>query len=307
MPAVGHDEVLVEEKENSTDQGGVLHQAGKWYTGGRRFSLPVADQKVLIEEKIRSTEQKEVAHWKEVRLNITEQYTEGPGFSLQTTDLKRAFDKTENQEKALDQRQHKSLSADHRSENQPTKDDQKSFEKSPNKTFEGRELKSNSKDRTDYELGIAIKRDPDQEYVSPERKRPKIEMKKESFVLSQTTKALSCNWCHLTLSSNHELKRHLLTHGEYERNFLCESCDQTFSKVQQLQQHRQIHASTKPFSCVTCGKDLKNEKALDIHKLMKHTESEKIQCRKCPGRVFKNEATLKVHLAGHKGFKKGAA
>ena len=52
---------------------------------------------------------------------------------------------------------------------------------------------------------------------------------------------------------------------------------------------------------------LKNKKALDIHKLMKHTESEKIQCRKCPGRVFKNEATLKVHLAGHKGFKKGAA
>ena len=99
MPAIGHDEVLVEEKANSTDQGGVLHQVGKWYTGGHRFSLPGADQKVLIEEDISSTEQKEVAHWKGVRSNSTEQYTESSGFSLQTTDLKRAFDKTENQEK----------------------------------------------------------------------------------------------------------------------------------------------------------------------------------------------------------------
>ena len=61
MPAIGHDEVLVEEKANSTDQGGVLHQAGKWYTGGRGFSLPAADQKVLTGEKIRSTtEQKAI-------------------------------------------------------------------------------------------------------------------------------------------------------------------------------------------------------------------------------------------------------
>ena len=120
---------------------------------------------------------------------------------------------------------------------------------------------------------------------------------------SITTKHWSCNWCHLTFSSNHELKGHLLVHGEYERSFLCESCDQTFSKVQQLQHHRQIHASTKPFSCITCGKDLKSAKALDIHEVMKHTESEKIQCRQCPRRVFRNEATLKVHLEGHKESK----
>ena len=61
LPAIGHGEVLVEEEANSTDQGGVLHQAGKWYTGGRGFSLPAADQKVLTGEKIRSTtEQKAI-------------------------------------------------------------------------------------------------------------------------------------------------------------------------------------------------------------------------------------------------------
>ena len=151
-----------------------------------------------------------------------------------------------------------------------------------------------------------VKRERIEKDDVPELKRRKIDIKEDSLSSTQKpkiTKYFSCNWCHLTFSSNHELKGHLLTHGEYDRSFHCESCDETFGKVQQLQQHRQIHASTKPFSCVTCGKDLKSAKALDIHQVMKHTESEKIQCRQCPRRVFKNEATLRVHLEGHKGSK----
>ena len=102
---------------------------GKWYTGGRGFSLPaIGHEEVLVEEKANSTDQGGALH------QVGKLYTGGFGFSLQTTDLKRDFDKTENQEKTFDQRQHKSLSANHRSENQTTKDDQKSFEKLPNKS-----------------------------------------------------------------------------------------------------------------------------------------------------------------------------
>ena len=167
------------------------------------------------------------------------------------------------------------------------------------------EKENDLRERTTLTLEISTRERPDVDDVS-DHKRQKVEIKEDSSMLikkSITTKHWSCNWCHLTFSSNHELKGHLLVHGEYERSFLCESCDQTFSKVQQLQHHRQIHASTKPFSCITCGKDLKSAKALDIHEVMKHTESEKIQCRQCPRRVFRNEATLKVHLEGHKESK----
>ena len=160
-------------------------------------------------------------------------------------------------------------------------------------------------ERPTHKPDIVKRERPEKDDVS-ELKRQKMELKEDSSRSIQNpkiTKHWSCNWCRLTFSSNHELKGHLLTHGEYDRSFLCESCDQTFAKVQQLQQHRQIHASTNPFSCVTCGKDLKSAKALDIHQVMKHTQSEKIQCRECPRRVFKNDATLRVHLQGHKGSK----
>ena len=179
--------------------------------------------------------------------------------------------------------------------------------KTPLKVFEEKENggKYHLGEQPTHKPDIAKRERPEKDNVS-ELKRQKMEIKKESsrsIQKTQITKHWSCSWCRLTFSSNHELKGHLLTHGEYDRSFLCESCDQTFAKVQQLQQHRQIHASTKPFSCVTCGKDLKSAKALDIHQVMKHTESEKIQCKQCPRRVFKNDATLKVHLQGHKGSK----
>ena len=175
------------------------------------------------------------------------------------------------------------------------------------KVFKEKEIdgKNYFGERATHTLDIAIRERPKEDDV-PKQKRQKMEIKEDSSTSIQKpriTKPWSCNWCRLAFSSNHELKGHLLTHGEYERSFLCESCDQTFSKVQQLQQHRQIHASTKPFSCITCGKDLKSAKALDIHQVMKHTESEKIQCIECPRRVFRNDATLRVHLEGHKESK----
>ena len=189
----------------------------------------------------------------------------------------------------------------------PKSDSSDFFTKPSLKVFEEKEKsgKCYLEEGTTHTPVIAIRDRPEKDDVS-KLKRQKVEIKEDSSMSikkSKIAKDWICNWCHLAFSSNHELKGHLLTHGEYERSFLCESCDQTFSKVQQLQQHRQIHASTKPFSCLTCGKDLKSAKALDIHQVMKHTESEKIQCGQCPRRVFRNEATLRVHLEGHKGSK----
>ena len=92
-----------------------------------------------------------------------------------------------------------------------------------------------------------------------------------------------------------EMKRHVRGH---DRDFLCEFCGIGFARKKYLEQHiDDIHCRKETkFVRTTCQKQFKQERNLNVHHKLRHTEGVKhFKCRLCP-KVFLYRFNLNRHL-----------
>lgn len=110
-----------------------------------------------------------------------------------------------------------------------------------------------------------------------------------------------CPYCHVILSGNSNLNRHLSLHygtSEQQKKLECEICKKRFEFNSDMEIHMRSHTGEKPFECWYCNKCFMSMSNLRRH-LSTHTDTKDHICEIC-GKSFKIERYLidhrKIHL-----------
>lgn len=77
-----------------------------------------------------------------------------------------------------------------------------------------------------------------------------------------------CEICKRAYKTAHQLKKHLLMHGE--KKFLCNFCGKGFTLKALLQLHLKVHTGEKPHVCNVCPRSFADPSSLSKH-LMVHS------------------------------------
>jgi hypothetical protein len=77
-------------------------------------------------------------------------------------------------------------------------------------------------------------------------------------------KPFVCNVCNQTFSRQHNLKSHALTHSQ-EKPFQCEICHHFFRRHHDLKRHAKLHTGEKPYQCQHCKRKFARLDALNRH------------------------------------------
>lgn len=73
-----------------------------------------------------------------------------------------------------------------------------------------------------------------------------------------------CQVCDNVFSRKQNLKAHLVTHTG-KKPYICNDCGSTFRRPYDLRRHERIHSKEKPFTCPHCGKSFPRKDALNRH------------------------------------------
>ncbi|XP_073817194.1 uncharacterized protein [Musca autumnalis] len=108
-----------------------------------------------------------------------------------------------------------------------------------------------------------------------------------------------CNTCGETFAEALDLLAHAEIHARYPP-FKCVLCGESFFEEPTIKKHLQSqHASEMTEnSCILCGKECRDRKALIKH-AWDHSREKCHSCSKC-GKNFHNKARLKRHMASHR-------
>ena len=115
-----------------------------------------------------------------------------------------------------------------------------------------------------------------------------------------------CSHCAMTFPSNTSLRKHVhLTHSKTvmvkvkkgSKQFKCQQCGETFSKVADLNVHMGVHTDGKPFKCVDCRASFTTRGNLTVH-MKKHRGEKPFQCKDCDA-TFPCHSDLKSHARRH--------
>ncbi|XP_067619168.1 uncharacterized protein [Eurosta solidaginis] len=108
-----------------------------------------------------------------------------------------------------------------------------------------------------------------------------------------------CNTCGETFAEALDLLAHAEIHAR-SPPFKCVLCGETFFEELSIKRHLQaIHTDDMtPNSCILCGKECRDRKALIKH-AWDHSREKCHSCSKC-GKNFHNKARLKRHMASHR-------
>ncbi|XP_017485608.1 PREDICTED: uncharacterized protein LOC108374147 [Rhagoletis zephyria] len=108
-----------------------------------------------------------------------------------------------------------------------------------------------------------------------------------------------CNTCGETFAEALDLLAHAEIHARYPP-FKCVLCGETFFDELSIKRHLQtVHPhDMTPNSCILCGKQCRDRKALIKH-AWDHSREKCHSCSKC-GKNFHNKARLKRHMASHR-------
>lgn len=109
----------------------------------------------------------------------------------------------------------------------------------------------------------------------------------------------SCNTCGETFAEALDLLAHAEIHARYPP-FKCVLCGESFFEEPTIKRHLQSqHANDMTEnSCILCGKECRDRKALIKH-AWDHSREKCHSCSKC-GKNFHNKARLKRHMASHR-------
>uniref|UniRef100_A0A3P9N6S1 C2H2-type domain-containing protein n=1 Tax=Poecilia reticulata TaxID=8081 RepID=A0A3P9N6S1_POERE len=96
----------------------------------------------------------------------------------------------------------------------------------------------------------------------------------------------------------------VLKDNKLTRNpFTCSTCGKNVRQKAGLVFHMRIHTSEKPFSCGICGKGFSQKSNLNVH-LRIHTGEKPFSCGNC-GKKYSEKRHMRIH-AGKKPFSCGA-
>lgn len=109
-----------------------------------------------------------------------------------------------------------------------------------------------------------------------------------------------CEFCNKSFFKKQQLENHLLIHKNI-KNFICDFCSKRFVHKQQLQSHVKTHTGEKNFACDHCSKKFIHKQQLDNH-LKTHTGEKNFQCETC-NKKFTLKQQLKNHVNIHLGVK----
>ena len=85
-----------------------------------------------------------------------------------------------------------------------------------------------------------------------------------------------------------------------EKPHICDACQKTFRKIDNLKNHMATHTEERHFKCTQCDKTFKSSKSLTDHKIY-HTRGTAIFCKLCD-RVM-SRTGIKYHMMEHRGEK----
>lgn len=124
----------------------------------------------------------------------------------------------------------------------------------------------------------------------------------ESKTLAATVnESLTCVICKKTSKSRLTLNRHLLLHTDRKRNFICDTCGNSFYNKKELIQHQSVHTNARPHKCEVCQYSFKVKSELKKHARI-HFEPKKHACDEC-GKCFRSGKELVVHSVVHKDIR----
>ena len=86
-----------------------------------------------------------------------------------------------------------------------------------------------------------------------------------------------------------------------KKNYVCETCDKTFSRSSPFKRHRRTHTGEKPYICQTCGMAFAGMSNLKLH-LRTHTGEKPYICQTCETE-FSDSSALRKHQRIHAGEK----
>ena len=104
-----------------------------------------------------------------------------------------------------------------------------------------------------------------------------------------TVKPFKCPQCSKPMASKAHLKVHMEVHSN--GHYSC-FCGKTFNRVRKYKEHFKLqHDPNNPYRCSVCQKNLKNDQALETHKL---THNRPFACRVCK-KGFLLEISCRLH------------
>ena len=104
-----------------------------------------------------------------------------------------------------------------------------------------------------------------------------------------------------------DLKKHIYSVHEGQKDHKCESCEKSFSRAQTLKRHiHTVHEGHKDYKCESCGKSFSQAGYLKTHIHTVHEGHKNCKCEYC-SRSFSHAGELKRHIhtvhKGHKDYK----
>ncbi|KAL9543827.1 hypothetical protein MBANPS3_007924 [Mucor bainieri] len=79
-----------------------------------------------------------------------------------------------------------------------------------------------------------------------------------------TDKPFVCNQCDQSFSRSHNLKSHLATHSP-DKPFQCDICNHFFRRQHDLKRHQKLHTGERPYVCACCSRSFARLDALNRH------------------------------------------
>lgn len=89
----------------------------------------------------------------------------------------------------------------------------------------------------------------------------------------------------------------VIQNNQTQKNFVCETCQESFSTSRGLEIHsNKIHLTCpKTSTCEVCKKSFKNKYLLTAHHKQVHEGTQRVFCGKCE-KNFCNKSTLQKHM-----------
>ena len=109
-----------------------------------------------------------------------------------------------------------------------------------------------------------------------------------------------CNYCNTSFSRLDTFKRHEKIHTR-GKPFQCKQCNKFFATSNEIELHERIHKGEKPFECKICQKKFSKSSELKNHNRT-HTGEKPFACEMC-NKSFSLQYALTTHKRTHTGEK----